>query len=245
MLASMSPLCPTLGWEYPIELGTNQAFDNFDLDSMFLANFSSPQAQDNHRDNQELNDDVKQSDSPQGTSSTDHYDNPILAKKLNHNASERDRRKKINDMYSSLRALLPATHQRKKLSIPATVGWVLEYIPQLQKEVDDLNHKKEHILSTISVQDGNPMEFIQEKKPRRSTIKKTTSSCTISANRLGDKEMVIQISAFERISISEVLLVLEKNGYVVIDVSCFQSFGGTTFYNIHLWVSIIFIFDYI
>lgn len=133
---------------------------------------------------------------------------------------------------------------QKKLSIPATVGWVLEYIPQLQKEVDDLNRKKEHILSTISVQDGYPVEFIQEKKPRRSTIKETTSSCTISVNRLGDKEMVIQISAFERISMSKVILLLEKNGYVVIDVSCFQTFGGTSFNNIHLGVSIIFIFEY-
>lgn len=30
-------------------------------------------------------------------------------KKLNHNASERDRRKKMNTLYSSLRSLIPAT----------------------------------------------------------------------------------------------------------------------------------------
>lgn len=33
------------------------------------------------------------------------------AKKLNHNANERNRRKRINDLYSSLRSLLPATDQ--------------------------------------------------------------------------------------------------------------------------------------
>lgn len=32
----------------------------------------------------------------------------VVAKKLNHNASERDRRKKINSLYSSMRSLLPA-----------------------------------------------------------------------------------------------------------------------------------------
>jgi hypothetical protein len=34
---------------------------------------------------------------------------PTTVKKLNHNASERDRRKKMNSLYSSLRSLLPAT----------------------------------------------------------------------------------------------------------------------------------------
>lgn len=107
----MSPLCPTLGWEYPLELRTDQAFDNFDLDSVFLTNNLSSSSQvEDYRGNQESSDHGnKRSESPQGTSSTD---KPLLSKKLNHNANERDRRKKINDMYSSLRALLPATDQR-------------------------------------------------------------------------------------------------------------------------------------
>lgn len=36
---------------------------------------------------------------------------PKIIKKLSHNASERDRRKKINCLYSSLRSLLPASDQ--------------------------------------------------------------------------------------------------------------------------------------
>ncbi|XP_021835244.1 transcription factor ORG2-like [Spinacia oleracea] len=231
MLAMSPLLCPTLGWEYPLELGIDQDFGNFDFDSIYVANFTSSQAQGN----QEINDHVKQSESPQGTSSTDQFDdNPVLAKKISHNASERDRRKKINNMYSSLRALLPATDKRKKLSIPMTVGRVLEYIPELQKEVEKLTHKKEVFLSKMSALQGNAGEFIQEQRQNKS-ITKDTTSCSISTNKLGDKEMVIQVSTFERISISEVLLLLEKNGYLVIDVSSFQSFGGRTFYNIHLW----------
>ncbi|XP_021741134.1 transcription factor bHLH101-like [Chenopodium quinoa] len=236
-MLAMSSLCPTnLGWDYPLELETKQPFDNFDLDSIFLANVSSSQTPD-YEDNQMSSDQAKRSESPQGTSSTDQFNNnPSISKKLNHNASERDRRKKINNMYSSLRSLLPTNDQRKKLSIPATVERVLEYIPQLQTEVEDLIHKKENLLSKTSILQGNARKTLQEENPNKCIIKNTTSSCSISSNKLGDKELVIQISVFERISISEVLLVLEENGYLVLDVSSFQSFGGTTFYNIHLWI---------
>ncbi|KAL2895875.1 Transcription factor ORG2 [Bienertia sinuspersici] len=248
-MLAISPFCPPLEWEYeyPIDLGTNQAFDNLDFDSMFFDNINSSSNQDyNHQECN--NDDVKQqseSASPQVTSSTDQQyyndndNNPILAanKKLNHNASERDRRKKINNMYSSLRSLLPDTGHKKKLSIPVTVGKVLEYIPELQKEVKDLTHKKKVLASKLSAIQGNVGGLlIQEEKSKTEMIKETTSF-SISANKLGDKELVIQISAFERISLAEVLLLLEKNGFLVIDVSSFQSFGGASFYNIHLWVS--------
>ncbi|XP_021744677.1 transcription factor bHLH101-like isoform X2 [Chenopodium quinoa] len=238
MLAMSSLLCPNtnLGWEYPLGLDPRQPLDNLDFDSIFLANISSTSQTRDYEDNQMSSDQAKRSESPQGTSSTDQFGkNPSISKKLNHNASERDRRKKINNMYSSLRSLLPTNDQRKKLSIPATVERVLGYIPQLQKEVEDLVHKKEDLLSKTSILQGNARKIVQEENPNKCIINKTTS-CSISSNKLGDKELVIQISAFERISISEVLLMLEENGYLVLDVSSFQSFGGTTFYNIHLWI---------
>ena len=37
--------------------------------------------------------------------------NGVVTKKLNHNASERVRRKKINSLFSSLRSCLPASDQ--------------------------------------------------------------------------------------------------------------------------------------
>ncbi|KAL8095267.1 hypothetical protein AgCh_036648 [Apium graveolens] len=66
-----------------------------------------------------------------------------LVKKLNHNASERDRRKKINNLYSSLFSLLSDSNRMKKLSIPAIVARVVKYIPELQKEAETLVQKKE------------------------------------------------------------------------------------------------------
>ena len=38
-------------------------------------------------------------------------EDPAMVKKLSHNASERDRRKKVNDLVSSLRSLLPGPDQ--------------------------------------------------------------------------------------------------------------------------------------
>ena len=45
------------------------------------------------------------------TISTSIGSSPTMVKKLYHNASERDRRKKINTLYSSLRTLLPPADQ--------------------------------------------------------------------------------------------------------------------------------------
>ncbi|CAO2831615.1 unnamed protein product [Amaranthus hypochondriacus] len=283
MLAMSSPICPNLGWEYPLELGTYQNFDTFDLDYVFLPNScdstqdyhvnqsESPQSTSSRGNTSSINhcdylnrnellqgntgsidhyDKVNRSESLQGnmssidhydninrseslpgnTSSTDQFDDPKLVKKFNHNASERERRKKINSMYASLRALLPTTNQKRKQSIPTIVARVLEYIPQIQNEVKNLTHKKELLLSKIGA-------FHEEKCEINPIInKETLSNCLISTNKLGNQEMVIQISAFERTSINEALLFLEKNHHFVIDVNSFQSFGGRTFYNIHLWV---------
>ena len=122
---------------------------------------------------------------------------------------------------------------QRKPSIPTTVARVLEYIPQLQNEVKNLTQKKELLLSKMGA-------FHEEKCEINPIInnKETSSNCLISTNKLGNQEMVIQISAFERTPIYEALLFLEKNHHFVIDVNSFQSFGGRTFYNIHLWVSI-------
>ena len=114
---------------------------------------------------------------------------------------------------------------------------MVEYIPELQQEVEDLIRKKEEFLSKLSKLQGNARDFIVEEKPKNCIINETTSF-SISANKLGDKDIMIQISSFETIKLYEALLLLEQNGYFVVDVSSFQSFGGITFYNIHLSVSI-------
>ncbi|XP_059646125.1 transcription factor bHLH100 isoform X2 [Cornus florida] len=163
-----------------------------------------------------------------------------MVKKINHNASERDRRKKINNLYSSLRLLLPPPDQTKKLSIPATVSRMLKYIPELQKELQRLVQKKEDLSSRII----SSCRQLGENQSHPQALTKSSSSSVVSASQLGDTEVVIQISTTTTVktnsntpSFSEVLLNLEQNGLLLLDASVFQSFGDTRiFYNLHLQV---------
>lgn len=61
--------------------------------------------------------DVRQLDRSTSFTAQSGSGDPSMVKKLNHNASERDRRKKINSLYSSLRSLLPAADQRVWFSV--------------------------------------------------------------------------------------------------------------------------------
>ncbi|XP_041024597.1 transcription factor ORG2-like isoform X2 [Juglans microcarpa x Juglans regia] len=162
------------------------------------------------------------------------HGDPKMVKKFNHNASERDRRKKMNGLYSSLRSLLPEADQMK-LSIPTTVSRVLKYIPELQKQVVGLIQNKEELLSMISrqtdIETQNEHEMNQPKTIGRSSLS------TVSASRLNDTEVMIQISTCKidnNTPLSEILLSLEEVGLLLLNVSSFESFGGRVFYGLHL-----------
>ncbi|KAJ6700146.1 ACHAETE-SCUTE TRANSCRIPTION FACTOR-RELATED [Salix purpurea] len=114
-----------------------------------------------------------------------------MVKKLHHNASERDRRKKINSLYSSLRSLLPASDHMKKLSIPSTISRVLKYIPELQQQVEKQIQRKEELLSKLSGQGY----LIHQENQRKDTMYSSLPS--VSASRLGDREVVVQSFHFQ------------------------------------------------
>ncbi|XP_071723648.1 transcription factor ORG2-like [Rutidosis leptorrhynchoides] len=158
----------------------------------------------------------------------------INIKKVNHNAQERDRRKKINSLYSSLRSLLPPENQLKKLSIPGTVSQILKYIPELQQEVDRLNQKKEELLSKISKQD----DFINAHEDRKRKNNKIVANSTISANRLSESEVLVKISTFKTnpTPLSKMLLALEEDGLMFVNSSSFDSFGERLFHHLHFQV---------
>ncbi|XP_043720828.1 transcription factor ORG2-like [Telopea speciosissima] len=163
-------------------------------------------------------------------STTIRIDSSVI-KKLSHNASERDRRKKMNILYSTLRSLLPATDQTKKLSIPATISRILKYIPDLRKQVERLKQRKEEIQSIISRQGDHPPN---NENQRQSNV--ATSLPTVSASQVDDKEILIQICTYRdsRSPLSEALIYLEEEGLQVLNASGFASFGETIFYNFHL-----------
>ncbi|KAG2325610.1 hypothetical protein Bca52824_008338 [Brassica carinata] len=157
---------------------------------------------------------------------------PVVTKKLNRNASERDRRKKINSLFSSLRSCLPASDQSKKLSIPQTVWRSLKYIPELQEEVKKLIQKKEELLVRVSGQ--RDIEHHVKQQPK--VVARYVS--TVSATSLGDHEMIVQISSskIHNFSISNVLSGLEEDGFVLVDISSSRSHGDRIFYTLHLQV---------
>ncbi|XP_059298133.1 transcription factor bHLH100-like [Lycium ferocissimum] len=161
----------------------------------------------------------------ESTKNFDEMNNPIV-KKLNHNASERDRRKKTNSLYYSLRSLLPPSDHRKKLSIPATIARVLKYIPELKKEVERLTQKKEDLT----------LRCIPNKQTIRGGIQSSLS--VISANKVGDREVMIQISILKnnKGSFAEAISELEEEGLVLLNASTFETLEDRVFYNLHFQV---------
>lgn len=124
---------------------------------------------------------------------------------------------------------------QKKLSIPATISQVLKYIPELQKQVEGLKKKKKGILLSLSQQrDVVISKESQRKKPCYN------SGFVISTNRLSDSEVSIQISSYivnhEKIPLSEILFCLENDGFVLLNISSSETYGGRAFHNLHFQV---------
>ncbi|ESQ40324.1 hypothetical protein EUTSA_v10014371mg [Eutrema salsugineum] len=158
----------------------------------------------------------------------------VFEKKLNHNASERDRRRKLNALYSSLRALLPPSDQKRKLSIPMTVSGVVKYIPEQKQELQRLSRRKEELLKRISRKTAT-LNHQQEQLGNRAKMDSIDSSSqTFAANWITDTEIAVQIATSKWASISDMLLRLEQNGLDVISVSSSVSSTARIFYTLHL-----------
>ncbi|VVB02988.1 unnamed protein product [Arabis nemorensis] len=216
MCALVPPLFPNFGWP----CGDHSFYENEDVINTFL-DLPLPDLTVAH-----------QNVSSDNSKILELNQNPVVMKKLNHNASERDRRRKINTMFSSLRSCLPATDQSKKLSVSATVSQALKYIPQLQEQVKKLKKKKEELSFQISGQRG--LVYTDENgKPEKGV---TSYASTVSATRLGETEVMVQISSLktEKCSFGNVLSGVEEDGLVLVDASSSRSQGERLFYTLHL-----------
>ncbi|CAM0885079.1 unnamed protein product [Alopecurus aequalis] len=144
-------------------------------------------------------------------------------RKISHNAYERDRRKQLNGLYSSLRSVLPDTDHSKKLSIPNTVERALNYIPELQKEVHTLEKKKEE-LSRPSC------------KPGVVGTRENTAPI-VSATCINGRDIMVQISLLSNMAgalpMSKCIKVLENEGIRLVSSST-STFQNRTFYSLHL-----------
>uniref|UniRef100_A0A0D9VAB4 Protein IRON-RELATED TRANSCRIPTION FACTOR 2 n=1 Tax=Leersia perrieri TaxID=77586 RepID=A0A0D9VAB4_9ORYZ len=154
-------------------------------------------------------------------------------RKLSHNAYERDRRKQLNELYSSLRALLPDADHTKKLSIPTTVSRVLKYIPELQKQVENLERKKKELTMSSNT---NCKPGVLASQMSESTAPIVSATC------INDMEIMVQISLLSNVTgatlpLSRCIKVLENEGLRIISSSTSSAFGNRTFYSLHLQIS--------
>ncbi|KAF8118870.1 hypothetical protein N665_0002s0172 [Sinapis alba] len=161
-------------------------------------------------------------------------DRELVEKKLNHNAKERDRRRKMNALYSSLRAILPPSDQKRKFSIPTTVARVVKYIPEQKQELQRLSRRKEELMQILSTKTAT-LKQKQEQLINRETMDSVdTSPQKIVANWITDTEIAVHIATCKWASISDMLLRLEENGLNVISVSSSVSSTASIFYTLHL-----------
>jgi hypothetical protein len=116
---------------------------------------------------------------------------------------------------------------QKKLSIPTTVCQVLKYIPELQKQVDDLERKKKE-LTSASCKLG---------------LSKTSEGIApvVSATFINDMEIMLQVSmptnlAATTLPLSKCIKLLENQGVQLINSSTHSTFENRTFYSLHLQV---------
>ncbi|KAJ0235146.1 Transcription factor bHLH101 [Hirschfeldia incana] len=183
-----------------------------------------------HTNPAQINDSSNNNNNNNNNSNNDQKED--LEKKLNHNASERDRRRKLNALYSSLRALLP--DQKRKLSIPNTVAGVVKYIPEQKQELERLSRRKEELMTRISNKTATLTH--QQEQLRHGAMMDSIDSSPqkISANWITDTEIAVQIATWKWASISDMLLNLEENGLNVISVSSSVSSTARIFYTLHL-----------
>ncbi|KAK1319945.1 Transcription factor ORG2 [Acorus calamus] len=142
---------------------------------------------------------------------------PTSKRKLTHNAYERDRRKKLNSLYSSLRSLLPGINNSEKLSIPNTISHVLQYIPELQRQIDDMRHTKEEMLARISRR--GDLTRLESSRRRDGEIYPA-----VTASPVNEREFMVQVcvvGASGGAPLSSVLRDLEVEGFWLLNASTF------------------------
>ncbi|XP_010243481.1 PREDICTED: transcription factor bHLH101-like [Nelumbo nucifera] len=156
-------------------------------------------------------------------------DEELVVKKLDHNAKERVRRMKLNSSYLALRSLLPDSRRsKKKWSAPVIVGKVLEYIPELESEIENLTQRKEQMLSIVEKRQiptqGSPSE---SKTP------------TVSVSEVRKGEVIVQICIQrENSSVFSTLLAnAEGEGMQIVSSSALSVSDDRVCYHLHLHVS--------
>ncbi|KAF8411763.1 hypothetical protein HHK36_004321 [Tetracentron sinense] len=149
-----------------------------------------------------------------------------IVKKLNHNARERIRRMKLNDSYLALQSLLPDSRRsKKKWSAPVMIDRALEYIPELENEIEKLTQRKDHMLSIVEKN-----QFLDQTPPLKSQVP------TVSVSAVTKCEVVIQICMKREQSnvFSTLLANVEDEGMCITTASTLSVCDDRVCYHLHL-----------
>ncbi|KAK3185173.1 hypothetical protein Dsin_032459 [Dipteronia sinensis] len=157
-----------------------------------------------------------------------------ISKKQEHNAKEKIRRMKLNATYLALGALLP-DHRRtkKRRSTPGMIDRALEYIPGLEKEIEDLTLRKNHLLSTIENQKLRETQQLSDK---------LQAPPTVSLHEIAKGEVIIQIICIHKDEdttlFSKLLQNVEAQAMSILSASTLQVCRERVCYHLHIQASV-------
>ncbi|KAK3185183.1 hypothetical protein Dsin_032469 [Dipteronia sinensis] len=153
-----------------------------------------------------------------------------ISKKQEHNAKEKIRRMKLNATYLALGALLP-DHRRtkKRRSTPGMIDRALEYIPGLEKEIEDLTLRKNHLLSTMENQKLRETQQLSDK---------LQALPTVSLHEIAKGEVIIQIICIHKDEdttlFSKLLQNVEAQAVSILSASTLQVCRERVCYHLHI-----------
>ncbi|GAY64869.1 hypothetical protein CUMW_236900 [Citrus unshiu] len=143
-----------------------------------------------------------------------------------HNAKERVRRMKLYATYGSLGALLPDSESKKKRSAPAIIDRALEYIPELENEIEKLTLKKNNMLSKI-----------ENKQHDNQNLQLEHEAPSVLVHEVEKGEVIIQIICSpndEKTLFSKLLQNLEAKEKGIISVSTLCVWEKRVCYHLHI-----------
>nr|KJB79028.1 hypothetical protein B456_013G038100 [Gossypium raimondii] len=149
-------------------------------------------------------------------------------KKQEHNAKERIRRMKLHAAYLALGALLPSdsTGSKKRKSTALIIDRAVEYIPELEKEIEKLTLRKNDMLSTIKNKKSCAvLNHFQLRQP------------SVSVHEIKQGEFIVQICTQEYPDCSFLNLlhnVEEEEGICIISASTHQVSDHGHCYHLHI-----------
>ncbi|KAL5563544.1 hypothetical protein UlMin_033291 [Ulmus minor] len=152
-------------------------------------------------------------------------------KKEEHNAKERIRRMKLNASYLSLGSLIPNSRAKKRWTAPVIIDKALQYIPQLEKEIDELRLKKNHIQSAVETR-----QLLNQEQNSQ------VEALTIAVSQVKKGEAIFQICrkrGGENV-LSDLFGNIEDEGICIVSASTILVCDERLCYHIHVQVSFFF-----